>query len=395
MSELGNTVTSCRTMPVMTQIAQVGATKSFTFSSGIGGGLQNEIVMGNNAMTMTAELIDKHSVSVHFVRAAVSHLTGLARERTLTVSGISPQVLDMAHARVPANAYSALWLAVARELDDEFFGLDSRPMKIGSFALLCQAAISCVDLDRAIKRFLRGFSLFLEDIHGELHLEDGEAVIRIWNEIEDVVDRRFADETLTIFIHGLMCWLAGRRVPLTKVSFAHSRPIYAEEYKLMYCNCVTFGASQTSMHFEASALGAPVTQNHATLQLFLRTAPQSVFLKYRNEDSWSAQIRRRLREATGTLTNLPGFDQLASELGTTPTTLRRRLDAEGTTFRAIKDQLRNDAAIDFLCHSSLSVEEIGARLGFQEASAFYRAFKRWNGMQPGEYRRRRLNSGGD
>jgi hypothetical protein len=276
------------------------------------------------------ETVEKHTVSVHFVRAAVRHLAEPAIGRVLAAAGIAPQLLEAQHARVPADAYSALWLAVARELDDEFFGLDHRPVKVGSFALLCQAVLSCADLDRAIKRMLRGFSLFLCDIKGELHLEGHEAVLRLTNEVEDPEDRRFADETMLIFILGLMCWLAGRRISLNQVSFAHPRPEYAEEYRLMYCDDIVFGSPQTTMRFEGRALSAPVVQNAATLQQFLRTAPQSVFLKYRNEDSWSAQVRRRLRNVVGDPGDWPGFEQLASLFGTTPTALRRRLEAEGT-----------------------------------------------------------------
>ncbi|UUZ63150.1 AraC family transcriptional regulator ligand-binding domain-containing protein [Polaromonas sp. P1-6] len=342
------------------------------------------------AGTAMSDAIEKHTVSMHFVQAAVSHLAAAARERALGAAGIPPHLLEAPHTRVPANAYSAPWLAVARELDDEFFGLDRSSMKVGSFALLCQAVLSCADLDRALKRMLRGFSVFLDEIGGELSLEAGKAVVRVTNRIDHPEDRRFADETLLIFVHGLMCWLGGRRVPLSKVTFTHARPPYAQEYRLMYCDDISFDAPQTTMQFEGRVLSAPVVQNAATLQQFLRTAPQSVFLKYRNEDSWTAQIRRRLRGNVGDPGNWPGFEQLASELGTTATTLRRRLEGEGTSFQAIKDQLRNDVAIDCLCNSSMSVDDIAARLGFQEASAFHRAFKRWNGLQPGEYRRRQI-----
>jgi AraC-like DNA-binding protein len=185
-----------------------------------------------------------------------------------------------------------------------------------------------------------------------------------------------------------MCWLAGRRIPLTRVAFAHARPPHAREYALMYSANLEFGAPQTSMRFEGRALAAPVVQNPAKLQQFLRTAPQSVFLKYRNEESWAALLRRRLRGSVGEAQGWPVFEQVAAELGTTATTLRRRLEREGTSYQAIKDQLRSDVAIDYLCRSSLSVDEIGARIGFQDASAFHRAFKRWNGVQPGEYRKR-------
>ena len=338
-----------------------------------------------------ADPIEKDTVSMYFVNAAVAHLEAPALERALAAAGIPQQLLPVHHARVPAPAFSALWLAVARELDDEFFGLDRRAMKVGSFALLCQAVLACENLDRAIKRMLRGFTLFLDDIHGELRLEDQQAVLRVVNRIEPAADRRFADETFLILLHGLMCWLVGRRIELQQVNFAHSRPAHAREYTRMYSEHLGFDAATTCIRFDAQALSAPVVQNAATLQQFLRTAPQSVFLKYKNEDSWTARLRRRLRGCLGG-EPWPVFEDVAAEHGTTPTTLRRRLEAEGTSYQDIKDQLRSDLAIDLLCHSAHSVDEIGAQLGFQDASAFHRAFKRWNGLQPGEYRQRRLRS---
>lgn len=347
----------------------------------------------SRTIAASAEGVEKHTVSMHFVEAALARLDPPARARVLGIAGIPAALLAAPHARVPAAAYSALWLAVARELDDEFFGLDRRRMKVGSFALLCQAVITCANLDRALKRMLRGFALFLDDVHAELRLEGPDAVIRLANRIEPAPARRFADETLLILVHGLMCWLVGRRIPLYRVSFRHARPPYAREYLLMYSQDLTFGAPVTAVRFDGRALSAPVIQTPATLRQFLRTAPQSVFLKYRNEDSWTARVRRRLRAGLGSPERWPHFEDIAHDLETTPTTLRRRLEAEGTGYHDIKDRLRNDMAVDALCHTGLSIDEIGARLGFRDASAFHRAFKRWNGLQPGEYRRRRQFAG--
>jgi AraC-like DNA-binding protein len=176
------------------------------------------------------------------------------------------------------------------------------------------------------------------------------------------------------------------------VTFTHARPPYAREYMLMYCEDIAFGASHTTLRFDSAALAAPVVQDAASLQQFLRTAPQSVFLKYRNEDSWSARTRRRLRDSVGDSECWPVFEGLAAEFDVTPTTLRRRLEREGTSYQAIKDRLRSDVAIDYLCNSSMSVDEIAFRIGFRDASAFHRAFKRLNGVQPGEYRRRQLDT---
>src|SRR5512138_3910269 len=101
---------------------------------------------------------------MHFVDAAVARLSGNARARVLEVAGIPAELLGAPHARVPADSYSALWLAVAREMDDEFFGLDRRRMKVGSFALLCRAALHTGSLEHALRRLLNGFAVILDDI---------------------------------------------------------------------------------------------------------------------------------------------------------------------------------------------------------------------------------------
>jgi AraC-like DNA-binding protein len=336
--------------------------------------------------------MDRDTVSMHFVDAATARLDRGARERVMRVAGIPQTLLAAPHSRVTAQAFSALWLAVARELDDEFFGLDSRRMKVGSFALLCHAVLGSANVDRAVKHVLRGFSVLLDDIRGDLSLQDREAVITIANRIEDPAARRFADETFLVMVHGLACWLAGRRIPLLSAEFAYPRPDHAGEYAAMYSQRLGFDAPRTAIRFDARLLGLPVVQRPETLKVFLRTAPQSVFLKYKNEGSMTARLRRRLRRCIGQ-DEWPVLQSVASEFNMSPTTLRRRLEAELTSYQAVKDDVRRDAAIHDLCSTGLSVADIGARVGFQESSAFRRAFKTWSGVRPGEYRRRQAEPG--
>ena len=243
------------------------------------------------------------------------------------------------------------------------------------------------NLDRALRRLLRGFEVLLDDVHGELRVEGEDAVIRVENRIAAAPARRFADETFLIMVHGVMCWLAGRRIPLTLAEFAHPRPPHAQEYAVMYSQRLRFDAGRTAIHFAAAQLAAPVIQDEAALGKFLRTAPRSVFLKYKDEDSWTARLRRRLRGSIGS-GEWPRLEDVAREFRVAPTTLRRRLEAEGTSYQGVKDELRRDSAVHQLCGTRLSIADIASALGFQETSAFHRAFKRWSGVQPGEYRRR-------
>jgi AraC-like DNA-binding protein len=67
-------------------------------------------------------------------------------------------------------------------------------------------------------------------------------------------------------------------------------------------------------------------------------------------------------------------------------TLSRRLDAEGATFQAIKDELRRDVAIQRLTKTETPIAVIGAEIGFDDPTTFHRAFKKWTGSTPGAYR---------
>jgi AraC-like DNA-binding protein len=83
---------------------------------------------------------------------------------------------------------------------------------------------------------------------------------------------------------------------------------------------------------------------------------------------------------------MAGLEAVAAQLGVSAPTLRRKLAAEGTSFREVREQLLRDQAVASLVRGGESVEELALRLGFSEASAFHRAFKRWTGSSPGSYR---------
>ena len=83
---------------------------------------------------------------------------------------------------------------------------------------------------------------------------------------------------------------------------------------------------------------------------------------------------------------MPEFDEVARMVNLHPQTLRRRLANEGTTFKDLKDDVRRASAVYLIQRSSLSIEEVAYRAGFSEASAFIRAFRRWTGQTPMDFR---------
>jgi AraC-like DNA-binding protein len=326
------------------------------------------------------------TIAICFVAAALRSVHGrdLDADELLANVGLSSSLLQVPQARVSAKHYGALWRAIAAALDDEFFGQDSRRMKVGSFAMLCHSVLSCKTLGQALDRSLRFYALILDDISGSAERDAKEARI-VLREAAGVPRRVFAHELLLMLLYGVSCWLVGRRIPILRTEFSYAEPAHSAEYRLMYCADLRFGRPNTLLAFEASYLDLPVVQNERSAKEFLRTAPESILLKYKNGSSLTARVRRRLRQfLPGTV---PDFEELAQQMSMTPATMRRRLHEEGESYQSIKDQLRRDLAISYLSHSSRSVMDIALELGFTERSAFHRAFRKWTGASPGEFRR--------
>jgi AraC-like DNA-binding protein len=344
-------------------------------------------LVGRAPLAAATRSAEPGTISICFVAAALqgARARDLDADELLANVGLSSSLLQVPQARVSAKHYGALWRAIALALDDEFFGQDSRRMKAGSFAMLCHSVLSCKTLGQALDRSLRFYALLLDDISGTAERDEEEARIILHERTAGAGQRIFAHELLLLLLYGVSCWLVGRRIPILRAEFSYPEPAHSAEYRLMYCADLSFGRPHTSIAFEAGYLDLPVVQNERSIKEFLRTAPESILVKYKNGSSLTARIRRRLRQFLPG--EVPDFESLADEMNMTAATMRRRLHEEGESYQSIKDQLRRDLAIGYLSHSSRSVMDIALELGFSERSAFHRAFRKWTGASPGEFRR--------
>lgn len=327
---------------------------------------------------------ERGTISIHFVQEALRCVRerGLSVDGFLQRAGIPAAFVVEPLARVSPAQFGALWRDIARELDDEFFGLDAHPARQGTYVLMCHSVLDCDNLGHALKRILRFMRLVLDDMHGSLTVEGEQAVLQLHD--RQGPQRVFAYATFLIMVYGLACWLTGRRLHLSEGAFRCPEPDVSAEYRVLFCEALQFDAPQTRLCFPASDLLLPIIQNPGTLQTFFKSVPDNFLVKYRNPKSLAARIRRRLREQPPA--GWPDLAVLCAELHLTEATLRRRLREEGHTYQAIKDDLRRDMAITQLQDSRRSIEDIASDLGFAEPAAFYRAFKKWTGAKPSDYR---------
>jgi len=323
-------------------------------------------------------------------------LAGLARRRIDPEALLAASNIDIADpaSRIPVADYAALYNLLNRQLDDEGFGLFAQPMRVGSFEFLCRGCLSAPTLAEALQRASRFLHVVLPDLAVSVRRshEHAELVISETRKLAEQPDdpgRIFAFEWLLRLLHGLACWLAGRGIALDSVIFPYRKPAHFADYALIFTADSRFaptvpgGNGTLVAAFNANLLDLPVRRDEAALNRFLDGAPGKITTLYRRDREMVTRIRDLLRAA---LPDTLSLDAVAERLYLSPRSVHRRLEEEGSSFRAIKDALRRDMALARLAKTDDAIARIAADLGYADTSAFYRACVEWTGMAPLHYR---------
>jgi AraC-like DNA-binding protein len=106
------------------------------------------------------------------------------------------------------------------------------------------------------------------------------------------------------------------------------------------------------------------------------------------EQGMAGRVRRQVLASLQT--GEPTVDTVARLLGTTSRTLQRRLHHEGTSFQQVLDEVRREVAVTHMRGRRATIDEVAFLLGFEKPSSFHRAFKRWMGITPGEFRKQSM-----
>lgn len=324
------------------------------------------------------------SVPIHFVLELLLAVPRQERHIGLCSSaGISPALLGEPSALVTNSQFAHLYRLLAGELDDELPGMFSRPVRGGTLKLLCLSMLEADSLRVALYRLSRFLRLVVDDFVIDVAVDSDVVRVSLVPTAEIVSVRVFTQEILLKVIHGVTSWLAGKKLPLEKIDFSYPEPLHASAYAYFYPGPACFDQAQAALYFRTKDLDVPIRRNKRALNEFLMQAPAGWLFVSSMERIFSNRVRALLETRLAEQTPI---DEVAERLHCSIRTLTRRLHAEGTSFQAIKDELRRDMAIQLLTGSTMPVALIGSKVGFDDATIFYRAFKKWTGSPPGAYR---------
>jgi len=306
--------------------------------------------------------------------------------------GIGPAEFVDPATRVPHRLATELLAAYVARTGDASVGLRAgTSVELGDFDALAvaHAARTCATVREAIKCFARYARIFNEA--AEVSLVEG-ANHALWRVrmTDGVRGPPAASDFVLAFSHKLSGLNAGSTESPLEVHLTHSRPTDAQHLAAYEA---AFPA--TTLRFDMAHDGFLLGRAWLDRPMPLRAAPsiQAAF------ETRSRELAERLRPSTvrqqvlevvsAQLRTGPlSMKRVASALGMSVATLRRRLEEEGTTFSRVSEEARRELAEVYLRDVRLNISEVAYCLGFAHAPAFTAAFRKWKGLAPSEYRAR-------
>lgn len=206
-----------------------------------------------------------------------------------------------------------------------------------------------------------------------------------------VIEERSALGDVREFIYGalmttylqLMDTVTSQRLRSIQVELPIARPAWADVYE-QRCGCpITFDAPIFSLRLPKNVLDTPCLTADANT---FRTAIRDCENQLRQLDNGGALSQQVGNCLLNSQNGYPSLDDLATQLAMSRRTLIRKLKAEGTSYQELLDGVRQELAAWYLLETTIAVEQIAERLGYQDTSNFSRTFRRWYGVTPNAMR---------
>jgi AraC-like DNA-binding protein len=172
---------------------------------------------------------------------------------------------------------------------------------------------------------------------------------------------------------------------LRSISFRHSAPADREAYRRVFKLEPEFDAELDQLCFERRLLDEPMRRRDDALSELLGRYAQQLSPPSAVPESWRSRVLEQLRSGVD-----PGIGTVARHLGVSARTLQRALADESTSYLDVATAARRTAAEQLLRRRELGISEVAFALGFSGSPAFHRAFRRWTGSTPSEFRERVL-----
>jgi len=333
--------------------------------------------------------VESHSiVAVHAWHVAdFARRWGIEPKEVLEPFGLEKEGLLVPSARLPMSTFLAV-VARARDLTrDPAMGVAmGLKMQVSVHGFLGLAAMTCANIGEAIDLALRFLPLRTDAGGARLVVSSGVASLYVTSRVPLGDVESVLGEAILTGMWKLGERLTGRAL-IGGADVPWPEPPHHAYLRDALPGTIRFGQPALRLYFDASYLDLPLrTADQVSLRLVVAQCEREL-----DELNQASGLRGRLRsllsDANGRIRSL---DELADAVHMSSRTLKRKLAAEGTSYSRLVDGSRLEKATELLTTTDLSVENVADRLGYSDAANFAKAFRRWSGLAPAEFRRTRV-----
>lgn len=335
-----------------------------------------EVVM-NSAYSIQARSVNK------IVAFAAKY--GVSAQSLYQAVALDPSVLDDPDNRIPFAQLVSLYEAAASLTGDDEFGLHlGENIDLRVFDVLGYVALNSPTIGEALERVARYHSIWQDGALLLFDVAGAEARITYTYLDPSISEFRQDSEMTLAAVAGLGRLVTGSDWSPLSVDFAHAPPADASEHARIFRAPVRFNADSCQLILDAATLALPIVKADPGLAAVLDRHAEELLAKHPRPDS--VIDRARILIGAELRGGDPSLERIAQRLGLSPRTLQRRLREQGSSHNELLDQMRKDLALKYLREPQMALCEVAYLLGFSESSALHRAFKRWTGMTPSEFR---------
>lgn len=330
------------------------------------------------------------TVSILWIKALLqgAELQGIAAAPLLQAADISHEQLNTSYARVSLQQTLKMWRAAEALCPVNDFGLLlGELVKPSHFQLFALTLMHSPDLGAAFEKSMR-YTRLLSD-GGRYFLQQNEQETAVCYEPQEDNFSRHQVDAVLVLLRSFASWLACKPVALLRVEFRHEQPEDLSNYQRIFAAPLHFGAPRNALVFTPDIMAEPLALGDEKLaQMHEQMLEEQLSLLQQPDTAGLVQYFLR---------NSPDLsvdrDLLAQRLHMSGRTLQRKLQDNQTSFQQLLDEERQRRALILLTTTTWPLTRISEQLGFSESSTFTRAFKRWEGMTPLEYRQQFRSAG--
>lgn len=315
---------------------------------------------------------------------------GYDSARLFQAAGLDPAALDDPNGRYPVSRTAQLWRLAVEASGDDAFGLTvARHVGPTTFHALGYALSASATLHDVFDRMVRYFDVITDVARLSLEPADGTYRFAIHGRPDGDLSPEAIDAFSALIVR--MCrGLLGRRDFSPRLLRLQRRaPVNRAAFERLFRAPIQYSADENALYLDPHVLDLPLEGANPELARHNDEIVQRYLARLRQDDVVT-RVRTVLTELLPT--GEPSAAAVAARLHLSPRSLQRRLAETGTTYNAVLLDTRHQLAQSYLRDLNLSIGEIAFMLGFGDMSSFTRAFRRWAGCSPSEFRARKAST---